>query len=116
MQTLVCLRMVIVETNDLDSKQPAEQRKRRRDDFDGFACTEIAAGQTVIPDLDVSSSRFGGETLPPDRLADIWRETSSARRWRQTLWLAIGFGVVVGSVLTGAFFLLLPAALRALTR
>lgn len=108
--------MALVKTNDLDSKQPTERRKRPKEEFVGFARTEIADGETVIPDLDVTSSRFGGDTLPPDRLADLWRETSSARRWRHTLWLAIGFGAVIGSVLTGACFLLLPATLRAITR
>lgn len=66
------------------------------------------------PDLDVTSSGFGGHTAPPEQWSDLWLETSSARRWRQTLWLAIGFGAIVGSGMTAAVFLLLPGTLRAL--
>lgn len=112
----VCPRIATVNTNGPNPKTPAAPRRRRAENFEEFPSTQFNDHDAIAPDLDVTASGFGGHTLPPDGFADLWRETSSAKRWRQTLWLAIGFGVVVGSVFTAACFVLLPGALRALAR
>jgi len=108
-----CLRIGRVNTDAHPPELSAQLPKRRKDDFEDFAQTEVFAGDWVNPDLDVTSSGFGGHAAPPNQFADLWLDTSSAKRWRETLWLALGFGAVVGSALTAAVFLLLPGTLRA---
>ncbi len=110
-----CRRIADVsDINGPDSKPSDFAPRRRRDDFEDFARTQFFESEPFVPDLDVTSSGFGGHASAPDHFGDIWRESSAARRWRHTLWLAIGFGAVVGSVLTVAVIELLPGTLRAL--
>ncbi|QHI96735.1 hypothetical protein GT347_01240 [Xylophilus rhododendri] len=102
-----------MNTHRPDSKPSTPPRRRRREDAEDFARTQSFDAEPVDPDLDVTSSGFGGHMAPPQQFADLWLDTSSAQRWRHTLWLALGFGAILGSALTAAVFLLLPGALRA---